>query len=171
LRGQHVLDLAGADAVGQRTKRTVGGRVRVTAHHRHARQRGPLLGPHHVDDALALVQEGEIRRRAKGLDVAVQRLDLLLGDGVADAVVALLPAMGRRVVVGGRHHGTHTPDLTSGDAQTFEGLRAGHLMDEVAIDVQHRGAIVFGVDDVLVPQFVVESLRAHGVQRSLPQRQ
>ncbi len=45
----------------------------VAADHGHARQRGALLRPDDVHDALALVQEGEVRRRAEGLDVGVQR--------------------------------------------------------------------------------------------------
>ena len=39
LRGQHVLDLGGADAERQRAEGAVGGRVAVTAHDGHARLR------------------------------------------------------------------------------------------------------------------------------------
>jgi hypothetical protein len=60
-----VLDFAGADAVGQRAECAMGGGVRVTAHHRHARQRGALLRADHVHDALALGQEREVGGRAK----------------------------------------------------------------------------------------------------------
>jgi hypothetical protein len=37
-------------------------------------------------------------------------------------------------------------------------------MDEVAIDVEHRRAVVFGVDDVLVPDLVVQRARHGGGQ-------
>ena len=53
LGGQHVLDLARADAEGERAERAVGRGVAVAAHDRHARQRAALLGPDDVDDALA----------------------------------------------------------------------------------------------------------------------
>ena len=41
-------------------------------------------------------------------------------------------------------------------SQALEGLRAGHLVHQVAVDVEHRGAVVLGVDDVFVPELVVE---------------
>lgn len=44
LGGEHVLDLGGANAVGQGTESAMGGRVRVTADHGHAGQGGALLG-------------------------------------------------------------------------------------------------------------------------------
>ena len=52
LGGEHVLDLARADAERQGAERAVGGRVAVAAHDRHAGQRAPLLGADDVDDAL-----------------------------------------------------------------------------------------------------------------------
>ena len=165
LRRHHVLDLAGADAVRQRAERAVGGGVRVAADHGHAGQGGALLGPDHVDDALALGQERKVGGRAELADVPVQRDDLLLADRVGDAVVAALPAGGRRVVVGGGHDRADAPDLAAGLAQPFEGLRAGHFMDQVAVDVEDGGAVLLGVDDVLVPDLVVEG-SAHGISCS-----
>jgi hypothetical protein len=70
LGGQHVLDLAGADAVRQRAEGAVGAGVAVAADHRHARQRGALLRADDVHDALALVQEREVGRRAEGAMLA-----------------------------------------------------------------------------------------------------
>ncbi len=52
LRGEHVLDLAGADAERQRAERAVRRRVAVAAHDGDARLREPELGPDHVHDAL-----------------------------------------------------------------------------------------------------------------------
>ena len=52
LGGEHVLDLAGADAEGQRAEGAVGGGVAVAAHDRHARLGEALLGADDVDDAL-----------------------------------------------------------------------------------------------------------------------
>ena len=56
LRREHVLDLGGADAVGQRAERAVRRGVAVAANERHARQREALLGADDVADALADVE-------------------------------------------------------------------------------------------------------------------
>ena len=54
-------------------------------------------------------------------------------------------------------------DLAAGQAQALEGLRARHLMDEVAVDIEQAGAVVLAVDDVVVEDLVVECARcAHG---------
>src|SRR5437867_3306134 len=55
LGGEHVLDLAGADAVGERPEGAMGGGVRVAADDGSARQREALLGTDHMYDALAAV--------------------------------------------------------------------------------------------------------------------
>ena len=60
LRGEHVLDFGGADAIGERAERAVRRRMAVAAHERRARQREALLRPDDVDDALALVELVEI---------------------------------------------------------------------------------------------------------------
>ena len=52
LGGEHVLDLAGADAEGQGAEGAVGRRVAVAADDRHARLGEALLGTDDVDDAL-----------------------------------------------------------------------------------------------------------------------
>ncbi len=76
-----------------------------------------------------------------------------LRDRVGDAVRAV---GGRHVVVADREVGGDAPDLAPGLLEAVEGLRAGHLVDEVAVDVEQRGAVVLGADDVLVPELVVE---------------
>src|SRR6185312_15870486 len=57
LRGEDVLDLARADAEGERPERAVRGGVAVAADDRHARLRDAELRPDHVDDALAVRAE------------------------------------------------------------------------------------------------------------------
>ncbi len=47
-------------------------------------------------------------------------------------------------------------NLAVGHAEAFERLRAGHFMDQVAIDIEETGAIVLLVDDVVVPDLVIE---------------
>ena len=76
LGGEHVLDLARADAERQRAERAVGRRVAVAAHDRHARQRASLLGTDDVDDALPGVAHRVVGDAELG-GVGPQRLDLL----------------------------------------------------------------------------------------------
>jgi hypothetical protein len=112
-----------------------------------------------VHDALALVLEREVGQRADLADVAVEGLDLLARDRVEDA---LLPVVGGRVVVGRRDDGVHAPGLAPGQLEALEGLRAGDFVNQVAVDVDQRGAVVFDVHHVAGPQFFVERLRLHG---------
>ena len=60
LGGEHMLDLRGADAVGERAEGAVGRGVAVAADDGHAGQREALLRPDDVDDALAVVELVEI---------------------------------------------------------------------------------------------------------------
>ena len=140
----------------KRAKRAVGGGMGVAADHGHAGQGGAVFRPHDVHDALALGQEGEISGRAELLDVAVQSGDLFFAGRVGNAVVAQLPAGGWRIVVGSGDDGADAPDLATGFTQPFKRLGAGHFVDQMAVDVEDGGAIVFGMDDVVVPEFVVE---------------
>ena len=55
-----MLDLGGADAVGERAERAVGRGMAVAAHERRAGQREALLGADDVDDALPLVELVEV---------------------------------------------------------------------------------------------------------------
>ena len=156
-----MLDLAGADAEGERAERAVRAGVRITTDHGHAGQRRALLRAHHVHDALALVEEREVRGGAELPDVGVERDHLLLGHRIGDAVVAALPAGGRRVVIGRGHDRADPPRRTARDAQALECLRTGDFVHQVAVDVKHRGAVVLDVDHVVVPQLVVQGASRH----------
>ena len=78
LRGEHVLDLAGADAERQRAERAVRGGVAVAADDRHARLGEAELGPDDVHDALVLGAQ-RVDRDAELRAVALERLDLACG--------------------------------------------------------------------------------------------
>ena len=73
LGGQHVLDLARADAEGQRPEGAVGGRVAVAADDGHPGLGDAELGPDDVDDALAIGAQ-RVQRDAELLAVALERL-------------------------------------------------------------------------------------------------
>ena len=75
LRGQDVLDLAGADPEGQRPEGAVGAGVAVAADDRRPGQRQPQLGTDHVDDPLVAALD-VVERDAELAAVGPQRLDL-----------------------------------------------------------------------------------------------
>ena len=75
LRGEDVLDLARADAEGERAEGAVRGGVRVAADDRHPRLGQAELGADHVDDAVAAVAE-RIQAHAELGAVARERLEL-----------------------------------------------------------------------------------------------
>jgi hypothetical protein len=56
--------------------------------------------------------------------------------------------IGRRVVVRVGDDRTAAPCLAPGQAQALERLRAGHLVYEVAVDVEQAGAIGLFADDM-----------------------
>ena len=157
-----MFDFAGANAVRQRAKGAVGGGVRIAANHRHTWQGRALLRPNDVDNALTFGQEREVGGRAEFGHVGIQRGDLFFADGVGDAVVAQLPAGGGGVVVSRGDDGADAPDLAARLANALKCLWAGDFMHQVAVNVKHGGAVFFGVDDVFVPDFVVQRA-AHGV--------
>ena len=46
--------------------------------------------------------------------------------------------------------------LAARHAQRLEGLRAGHLVNKVAIDIHQAGAIIAALDHVGIPDLLVE---------------
>ena len=147
-----MLDLGRADAVRQCGKRPVRAGVRVAADHCHARQRGALLGPDDVHDALPAIGNVEIGQTILA-GVVTQGLDLQTGHRIGNAVLA---AGGGHIVVHHGQVGIQAPRRAVGLLQALEGLRAGDLMQQVAVDVQQAAAIGFLTDDVGVPQLVVK---------------
>src|SRR5438876_11013959 len=107
--------------------------VRIAAHDRHARQGRALLGADDMHDAVAPIEAREVDLRAEVADVRVERLDLQLGERVADAFHALIPPGRRLVLVAGAAHQVYTPGPAPRDFQPFVGLRAGDLMHEVPV--------------------------------------
>ncbi len=83
LGGQHVLDLAGADAERERAEGAVGGGVGVAADDRDARLGQPELRADDVHDALLDVAQ-RVQPHAELGAVAAQRLQLGAGDRVGD---------------------------------------------------------------------------------------
>ena len=126
---------------------------RIAADDGHAGQGEALLGTDDVHDALADVVDVE-QRDAELAAVLLQGLDLdarlLLGD-------ALRAVGGRHVVIGHGERGVGPAHRATALAQALERLRTGHLVDQVAVDVQQAGAVVLLVDQVRLPDLVEQS--------------
>ena len=153
---QHVLDLARADPERQRPEGPVGGGVRVAADDRHPGLGDAQLGADHVDDPLAVGAQ-RVDRDAELLAVALERLHLDARELVADPR-GDRRAVGRHVVVGGGQRAVGPADRAAGQPQAVERLRAGHLVDEVQVDVEQAGRDLVGVPDL------VEQGLGHGRQ-------
>ena len=151
-----MLDLGGADAEGQRAQRAVGRRVGIAADDRLAGQREAELRPDDMDDTLARIERRDVGHAEVG-DIGFEGLDLPARLRLGDTV----PAIGCRDVVvdhGERCFGPAHP--AAGGAQTGKGLRTMHLVEQVAIDVEHAGAVVEVLHDVRVP-YLVEQRAGH----------
>ena len=133
-----MFDLAGADAVRQRAEGAVGRGVAVATNDGGAWQGEALLGTDHVHDALAdvafvVVLDAEI------LGVPGHGLDLNAALLVLDPVSAI--GCGRDIVIDHGQRLVRRAHLTAGQAQALEGLRAGHFVHQVTVDIEDAGAI------------------------------
>ncbi len=152
-----MFHLAGADAMSQARKSTVGRGVRISAHNRHARQRRALLRSNDVNDALAMVVHLELHDGVL-VAIGVQGVYLELGDGIGDSAAAI---GGGHIVIRNRQVGIDTPGFAIRSLESFEGLRRRHLVEQVAVNVEDRGAVVVPAHLVTVPEFVVKRLAGH----------
>ena len=163
LRRQHMLDFRGADAVRQRAERAVRGGVAVAADDGGAGQGKALLRADDVDDALALVElvvifdaefPGVLRHHPHLFDAL--RIGVGLGTvGGRDVVVDHGQRLLRRV------------NLAARGAQAFKRLRRGHLVDQMAVDIEQAGAVFGFVHQMVVPDLVVQR-GGFGHERKLP---
>ena len=160
LGGENVLDLGGADAEGQRPEGAMGRGVGIAANDGRARLGEALLGADDMDDPLAGIEKRDIGQAEIG-GVLFQGLDLDARIVVDDGLVAV---GGRHVVVGHRQARLRAARLAPGQAQAIKGLGAGHLVHQVAVDIQQAGAVGVLADDVAVPNLVEQRQRlGHGV--------
>ncbi|MNQ86901.1 hypothetical protein D3C85_1021070 [compost metagenome] len=148
--------------MGQRAEGAVGRGVRVAADHGHARQGRALLRADHMDDALAHVVHLEFED-AEVVAVLVEGLHLqardLVGDGLQTALA--LGLGGRHVVIRGGDVGVDAPRLAPGQTQPFEGLRRGHFVEDMAVDVDQRRTIVTALHLMHFPELVIERFAGH----------
>jgi hypothetical protein len=103
-----------------------------------------------VDDALPLI---ELVRNSSPKNFAFSASTrsarfLRVGLGLLRSVVGVVVDDAERFL--GRAH------LTAGEAQPLERLRARHLVHQVAVDIEEASAVGLLVDQVVVPDLVVE---------------
>ncbi len=168
LGGHHVLDLGGADAKCQRSEGAVGGGVGVAADDGGAGQGDAELGAHHVDDTLVLVVQ-VIEANPELLAVGGQGLHLDAGHlaGGGDVLGG-----GGDVVIHGGPGQIRAAQLAVHGAQAVEGLRAGHFMHQVAVDVDEGRFAFHFPHHVGVEYFLIEGLGHCSVSLlSIPWRQ
>ncbi len=152
LRGQHVLDFAGADAERERAERAVRGSVAIAADDSLPGLRDAQLRSDYVHDALLLAVHVK-ETHAGFAAIFLERLKLQACVGVDD---------GQRAVGGGDgvvHHREGeigAADFASFGTQAGEGLRGSAFVDEVAVDIDERGVAGLFVDNMGVPNFLVE---------------
>jgi len=127
--------------------------VRVAAHDSHARQGEALLGSDHMDDALARIVQAKLGDAELGA-IGVQRLQLQPGQRIGDLAVAVRR---RHIVICHRQVGGDAPHLARGKLQALEGLRRGHLVQQMPINVEQAQAAAHFADEMLIPKLVVES--------------
>src|SRR5262249_47966580 len=159
---EHVLDFRRADAVGERPERAMGRGVAVAAHDGRARQGEALLRADDVNDALAAI-ELIVIFDAEQLGVLGEGGDLA---GALRIVDALGTVRGRNVVIDDRERLFRRAHASARDAQALERLRRGHLVDEMPVDVDQAGAVWLLVDEMIVPDLVVEGTRVRHKERS-----
>ena len=97
---------------------------------------------------------------AKSINMAVSMRLPRLGDA------NLARGIRGDIVVGRGDDGIDAPGLAVGDFEPFERLRARHLMDQVAVDVDERGTVGLLADEVRVPELFVQGAGHGGAARS-----
>ena len=134
LAGQDIAHLAGANAKGNGTKGAVGGSVRITAGHGHARLSQAQLRGHHMHDSLAATAKA-IEMDAVLMAVALQGAEHFFGQSIGEGPRL---ARGWHDVVHRGHRAFGVADTQPQILQGSKGLRTGDLMDQVQANEQLR---------------------------------
>jgi hypothetical protein len=111
-----------------------------------------LLGADDVHDALAMIvmRTGEAEVCAVGVSVSTWVRE----------TGSTMPLRGRPVGMlwsGVAKMEAMRTGPAAGQLEALEGLRAGDFMHQVPVDIEQRGPVRLGVDDVCIPKFFVKS--------------
>ena len=143
-----MLHFGSSDAEGKGSERPVSGSMGIPAHDGRTREGQSLLRAHHMDNPLARVTQVE-QRHSEILTVLPQGFDLLGGNRVLDRLKLV---SGRNVVIRNRKSRLRNPYLSSCHPESLKGLRRGHLMDQMAVDVEDTVSILL-VNQMGIPDF------------------
>ena len=154
LRGENHLYLRRTDAECDGAESPVRRRMAVAADDRHTRLRNAQLGAHDMHDPVTRTAEFEILDSVR-LAVATERFELHPALLFGNRFVLI---DGRHVMVGRTGRPVGTGYLDSPVTQTQKGHGRGHLVDIVAVDIQHAPAPVQLTDRMSVPYLVKKSL-------------
>jgi len=152
LRGEDMLDFAGADAECEGAECAVSGGVGIAADDGLAGLGDPEFGADDVDDALMLAVHVE-ETHAGFATIALEGFELELGVVVEDGEGAI--GGGDGMIHNGEGE-VGTADLAAFGFEAGEGLGRGAFVDQVAIDVDEGGLAGLFADYVTLPDFFVE---------------
>ena len=93
---------------------------------------------------------------------------MFFADGIGNAVITQLPAGGGRVVVGGGNDGADAPNFAPCLTNAFKRLGAGNFMHQMPIYIEDGSAVFFGVDNVFVPNLVIQCAGHGGLPLEQP---
>src|SRR5216683_1003150 len=147
-----MLGLRRADAEGERTESPVSRGVAIAAYQRQSWKREALLRADDVANTLALV-ELAIIFQSEQLRVLRQIGNLRGAPGIW---IGHRAVGGRHVVVDHQERLARRVDLEAREPQCRKRLRTIDFVGDVAIDVNQTGAVRLLVDQVVIPDHVVE---------------
>ena len=127
----------------------------VAADDRGARKGEALFGADDMDNSLAEVALVEIFD-AKFLGIGGELRNLNAAFGIVDAMRAVRR---RHIVIDHGERLLRRADTPAAQPQALEGLRARHLMHQVAVDINQTGAIRIRMDEMIVPNLIVKRAR------------
>ncbi len=151
LRREDAFAFTGADAEGQRPEGAMGAGMAVAADERRARQGEAEFWADDMHDAMAAVVHRDIGN-AEALGIALEPGDLAGRQPVRQRTVAMARRNG---MVGHGNMGIRPPDRAVLRHEPGKGLRARHLLHEMAVDIDEVAAVLIGFDDMLPPDLVV----------------
>ena len=126
----------------------------IPADHRNARPGDPQFRTDHVHNALIGVPQS-VQFHAELGAVARQHFHLLAAQRLGNRFVLVL---GGYVMVGGGDDTVRAGQSDTALTQSVEGLRTGHLVNQVTVDIKHLVPTRHFGDYVGVPDFVKEGL-------------
>src|SRR6266568_5592604 len=129
--------------------------VRVTTDNRHSRESNTLFRPDDMHNPLASISH-IIKREAEVPCILLHRREaqgtLLIYD-----VQYASSGHCRYIVVEDSDGGIGPMDRATGSTQTGKGLRRGHFMHQVAIDIENGGLSEYFTYNVSIPDFLKQS--------------